>query len=63
MIVGYANPAAGAGAAINEKTAIRSHPLLEKECMRVVSKLSELNIPEWKEKGMNFAIAFKFVLK
>lgn len=38
-------------------------PLLKAECIRVVNTLGSCEIPEWKDKDMEFAIAFKFTLK
>jgi hypothetical protein len=33
------------------------------ESVRAVSKLGDLDIPEWKDKNMEFALQMKFVLK
>jgi len=39
------------------------HPLLKAECLRVAGKIGSLDIPEFKEKDIEFALAFKFMLK
>lgn len=39
------------------------HPFLKTECLRVASKIGSLDIPEFKENDMEFALAFKFMLK
>lgn len=62
VIVGY-KPAGGTGVAKNEKSISNEHPTLKAECLRVTNKLSEVKIPEWKDKDMEFAVLFKFVLK
>lgn len=36
---------------------------LQNECVRVANKLGEIDIPEWKEKNMEFALTFKFLLR
>jgi TonB family protein len=36
---------------------------LQTECLRVTNMLSVNEIPDWKDKNMEFAITFKFVLK
>jgi TonB family protein len=48
---------------ISNKSLSNEHPLLKTEALRVVNTLGELNIPELKEKNMEFAIALKFVLR
>jgi hypothetical protein len=62
VIVGY-KPSAGSGAASSGKTTGNEHPTLKTECLRVTNKLTEVKIPEWKDKDMEFAIPFKFILK
>jgi hypothetical protein len=52
------NPNTGQNAAINNE-----HPVLKKECLRVANKLTEVIIPEWMEKDMEFAIPIKFILR
>ncbi|HZK61637.1 MAG TPA: energy transducer TonB, partial [Anaerovoracaceae bacterium] len=63
VIIGY-NSSTGlqSNAGIKKETS-KEHPLLKPECLRVVNNLGELNIPEWKDKDMEFALAFKFILK
>jgi hypothetical protein len=36
---------------------------LQNDCVRFAGKLGEISIPEWKEKNMDFALTFKFILK
>jgi len=62
VIVGY-KPSDGTSAANSGKVTENEHPTLKTECVRVTNKLSEVNIPEWKDKNMEFAIVYKFVLK
>ena len=46
-----------------KKLTSNDHLVLKAECVRVANKLGELSIPEWKDKNMEFALAFKFTLK
>ncbi len=62
VIVGY-KPSAGSEASNTMKTAANEHLSLKTECVRVVNSLGSLDIPEWKDKNMDFALAFKFILK
>lgn len=62
VIVGY-KPSVGTSASNSEQAAGNEHPTLKTECLRVTNKLSEVNIPEWKNNNMEFAIVYKFVLK
>ncbi len=39
------------------------HAELRSECLRLANKLEEIDIPEWNEQNMEFAVAIKFVLK
>lgn len=39
------------------------HIALQTESVRIANKLAEVDIPEWKEKNMEFALVFHFVLK
>jgi hypothetical protein len=41
----------------------KEHTALKTECLRVANKLNEANIPEWKDKGAEFAVEYKFILK
>jgi len=58
VIVGYKSAAVLSNSAISKE-----HPLLKTECLRMANKLTEVNIPEWKEKDIEFALAIKFTLK
>jgi beta-lactamase regulating signal transducer with metallopeptidase domain len=62
VIVGYKQPA-GIQTTIIQKTNDKEHLALKNECLRIVNKLSEVNIPEWKDISMEFAIVYKFILK
>jgi len=62
VIVGY-KPTGGTNVANSEKVTANEHPTLKTECLRVANKLSEVKIPEWQDKNMEFAIAYKFTLK
>jgi len=61
-IVGY-KPSTGQKETGNEKTKGNEHLALRNECLRISKKLPETNIPEWKNKDMEFALEFKFILK
>jgi hypothetical protein len=61
VIMGYKPSSGQNGPTVNNKST--EHPLLMAECMRVVKKLEGLDVPEWKDKNMQFAFAFKFNLK
>ncbi len=62
VIVGYKTPA-GPGDLRAGKTSGDGQIALQTECVRVANKLAEIAIPEWKEKNMEFALVFNFVLK
>jgi hypothetical protein len=62
VIVGY-KPSGGTSAAKSTKATSNEHPTLKTECLRVTNTLSEVKIPEWKDKDMEFAVQFKFALK
>jgi len=62
VIVGY-KPSAGQTSVNGNSVASSDHPLLKTESIRVAGKLTEIAIPEWKDKDMEFAIPLKFVLK
>ena len=61
VVVGY-KPSSAENAGSKSKPA-NDHPLLKAECMRVAGKIGSLDIPEFQEKDMEFALAFKFMLK
>ena len=62
VIVGY-KPAAAMKYAADVKTAGTEHAALKSEALRVANKLSEVKVPEWNDKDMEFAIPVKFELK
>jgi TonB family protein len=41
----------------------KEHLSLKTECERVANKIGSVDIPEWKEKDMEFALEIKFILK
>lgn len=41
----------------------KEHLALKAECLRIANKLSELQIPEWKDKNVEFAISINFQLR
>ena len=45
------------------KAVSTDHHSLSAECLRVANKLTANEIPDWKDKDMEFALAFKFILK
>jgi TonB family protein len=61
VIVGYKTT--GQDAVKGTSDATKEHLALKNECERVVKRLGEVNLPEWKDKKMEFALAFKFILK
>jgi len=63
MLITAYNPSSETGVVNSEKTNDTEHPALKTECLRISNKLSELNLPEWKDKNMEFAISFKFTLQ
>jgi bla regulator protein blaR1 len=62
VIVGY-KLSGGTSVAHSIKATSNEHPTLKTECLRVTNTLSEVKIPEWKDRDMEFAIQFKFALK
>ena len=61
VIVGYKTP--GPGDIRPGKVTGNVHPELQTESERVVNKIGSVDIPEWKEKDMEFALTLNFVLK
>jgi len=61
VITGY-KPSSVEKVAINSRSA-NDHQILKAECLRIAGKIGSLNIPEFKEKDMEFALPFKFMLK
>jgi TonB family protein len=61
VIVGYKT--ASQNTAKSQDDATKEHLALKNECERIVKRLGEVNVPEWKDKNREFALAFKFTLK
>jgi hypothetical protein len=62
VVVTSYKPASGQSSVGNKPTTT-DHTLLKSECSRIANKLGSVNIPEWKDKNMEFAMAFRFVIK
>jgi TonB family protein len=62
VIVGY-KPSEGQIIRNTENAAGKEHPVFKTECLRVANLLSVNEIPDWKDKNMEFVLTFKFVLK
>lgn len=58
VIVGY-KPAQGYS---KSSPAGNDHILLKEECIRVANKIGTVDIPEWKEKDLEFVLTWKFIL-
>jgi TonB family protein len=66
VIIGYAtatNPGDLRSGKAAGKSTGKGYIALQNESVRVANKLGEIDIPEWKENNMEFALVFKFVLK
>ena len=66
VIVGYkssAAPGALRPGQTSGKTTGNALTALQTECVRVSNKLGEIDVPEWKDKNMEFALVFNFQLK
>jgi hypothetical protein len=66
VIVGYKSSAAPGDLRPGQasvKTTGNSMAALQTECVRVSNKLGEIDIPEWKDKNMEFALVINFQLK
>ena len=61
VIVAYKT--AGQSVTKSDKGTGVEHPFLKNECVRIAKKLAEIDIPEWKEKNMEFTLSFNFLLK
>ncbi len=61
VITGY-KPSSDDNAGNKSKPA-NDHPALKAECLRVAGMIGSLDIPEFKEKDIEFALPFKFTLK
>lgn len=62
LIVAY-NPSTGTSAVNSKKATGNKHAALKTESLRISNKLPELKLPEWKDKNMEFVIAYKFTLQ
>ncbi len=61
VVVGYKPSSVGN---VDDKSKpANDHPALKAECLRVAGKIGSLDIPEFREKDMEFALAFRFMLK
>jgi beta-lactamase regulating signal transducer with metallopeptidase domain len=61
VVTGYKPSSAKSGNAGSNPS--DDHPVLKAECLRIAGQIGSLDIPELKEKDMEFALAFKFILK
>jgi len=59
VIAGYKPSSAGN---VNIKPA-NDHAILKAECLRVAGRIGSLDIPEFKEKDIEFALPFKFIIR
>jgi hypothetical protein len=59
VIAGYKPSSAGNE---NIKPA-NDHAILKAECLRVAGRIGSLDIPEFKEKDIEFALPFKFIIR
>jgi beta-lactamase regulating signal transducer with metallopeptidase domain len=62
VIVGY-KTSSGLTAVTGSMTSGNDHPYLKAESLRTAKKLSEVKIPEWKDRDIEFAVKFTFTLK
>jgi len=62
VIVGY-KPSEGQAISGTGSAEGKDHLSLKTECERVANKIGTLDIPEWKDKNMEFALVYKFILK
>jgi TonB family protein len=63
VIVGYQTQTPGSGDIRPGNATGNPHTDLQTEGLRIANKLGGLDIPEWKDKDMEFALTLKFVLK
>lgn len=61
VIVGY-KPSSEQKAYSTSKPEGNEHSLLKEECIRVANKIGTVDIPEWKEKDLEFVLTWKFIL-
>jgi beta-lactamase regulating signal transducer with metallopeptidase domain len=62
VITGY-KPSTEESADNTAKVSRDIHPTLKDEALSISNKLSELKIPEWKDKNIEFVITYKFILQ
>ena len=62
VIVGY-KPIGETSTPAKEKAGPNEHSALKTECLRVANLLSVNEIPDWKDKDLEFVVPFKFILK
>jgi TonB family protein len=62
VIVAY-KPSEGQNTPGMQNAVGKEHLSLKTECERVANKIGSIDIPEWKEKNMEFALAIRFILK
>jgi len=62
VIVAY-KPSGGTSAEKSTKANSNEHAALRSECLRLANTLSDIKIPEWNDKDMEFAVQFKFALQ
>jgi len=60
VIVGYQS-SSRQSVATNKSNS--NHPALKSECIRAANMLGDIDIPEWKDKNMEFGLAIEFVIK
>jgi TonB family protein len=63
VIVGYQTQTPGSGDIRPGNATGNPHTDLQTEGLRIANKLGGLDVPEWKDKDMEFALTLKFVLK
>lgn len=61
VIIGYSSAGEKSSNSVNAVS--NEHLALKTECLRVANKLTVNEIPDWKDKDMEFALAFKFILR
>jgi TonB family protein len=62
VIVGY-KPSDGSETKVSSNISGKEHIILKTESERVANKLGSVDIQEWKEKNMEFALVVKYILK
>ena len=62
VIVGY-KPTGEISEETKAKAGANDHTSLKNECLRIANLLSINEIPDWKDKDVEFALPFKFILR